>query len=269
MLYYRQFQLKSYNSFNLSSIAKNIWFPEDYKELQELVIKIRNSKYEILGRGTNVLLNKEIERVVCLSKLPQKIKISSEFIWVTGNFSLTRFVNECAKQNIGGYEGLYGIPGAVGGAIRMNAGSGKYTISDNLINVVVISSDGEIKIYSKKELKFSRRYSLINETKEIIIGALFKRNLKLNVEEIKKAKEHRMKFPPYPSAGGIFKNWHSLKPHTKKLVYLNHNGAEVYTMPNIIINKNDATIEDIFMLISKIKTIVKTPLELEVQLIGF
>lgn len=267
MQYYRNYELINLNSFHLPSIATEIWFPEDYKELQELVIKMRNSKYEILGRGTNVLLNKEIERVVCLSKLPQKIKISSKFIWVTGNFSLTRFVNECAKQNIGGYEGLYGIPGAIGGAIRMNSGSGKYTISDNLINVVVISSDGELKIYNKKELKFSRRYSLINETKEIIIGALFKRNLKLNVEEIKKAKEHRMKFPSHPSAGGAWVNWHKLIPYRNQLSNLHVNDAKVSEMINIIINDGNATYKDVIELLNKIKNIVPEKLILEYKIL--
>jgi UDP-N-acetylenolpyruvoylglucosamine reductase len=88
----------------------------------------------------------------------------------------------------------------------------------------------------------------------------------ISKEKLEKAKIHRKKIP-YPSAGGIFVNWHELKPYQDKLIGLTEGGMKVSDMVNIIHNYGNGTYVDIMTLIYKIEDIVKKPLELEVKIL--
>lgn len=268
MQYYKNFNLKRYNSFRLNSIAKEIWFPCSNKELQELVIKLKNNKFFILSGGSNVLLKPKIDRIICLKSMPKYLNFMPMGIDVSASYSTTGFVYFSIKKGIKGFEGLFGIPGTLGGAIVMNAGSGKYTISDYLVSVTVLDiSNGQLYITDKKSLNLKRRYSILQDTKNIIIGAVFNPPINSDLDELEKAKEHRKTLPHLPSAGGIFLNWHALKPYSKELIGLRIGDAEVSKSVNIIVNKGKATFDDIMTLIEKIQGIVKTPLQLEIKIL--
>ena len=71
------------------------------------------------------------------------------------------------------------------------------------------------------------------------------------------------------SAGGVFNNWHKLKPYTKKLVGLSVGDAYISDSINIIVNRGKATAKDVLCLIDKVRKIVKSPLHLELRLMGF
>ena len=268
MRYNKDFNLKKYNSFKLESYAKEIYFPETITDLQAVLVLLRNKKFKILAGGTNVILRPEIDCVLSLDKMPQKINFYDGATIVTARVPTISFILEAIKNNIIGIEGLIGIPGTIGGAIVMNAGSGKYTISDYLLAVTTMNLEGNIRVYQSPDLEFGRRYSILQEKKEILIDAVFDfKHGFPNQEEIDKAKAHRKTIPHYPSAGGIFKNWHSLKPYAEKLIGLRVGDAEVSESINIIVNKKNATFEDIMTLIEKISYIVRKPLELEVKIL--
>jgi len=270
MLYYTNFYLKNYNSFHLDSIVKEIWFPENCGELQSLLIELKGQKFYVLSYGTNVLLNGTINKIICLRKMPNDmIWISKNCLCCHANVSTQKVIKNVINHNYSGMEGLLGIPGSIGAAIIGNSGSGNYCISDYLKNIETIDFDGNLYSYHKYQLKFKRRYSYLQNKSEIIINATFKFDkIGVNQLEIINAIEHRKSFPKYPSAGGIFKNWHELKPYSDKLIGLKVGDAEVSEKVNIIVNKGNATYNNIISLINKIKSIVKEPLELEVKIFG-
>jgi len=82
-------------------------------------------EHRFLGGGTNVLIaDGELPWVVLQLVSPQPdICIEGDSVWVDAAADLGRTVTTCAKQNLGGMEGLIGVPGSVGGALRMNAGA--------------------------------------------------------------------------------------------------------------------------------------------------
>ena len=270
MQYYKNFELKKFNSFGLDSIAKEIWFPSSVIELQSVLKKIQNEKFYILSGGTNVLLPNKIDKVVCLRNcFRPKVAIIANNVYATAGVLTSLFIKRINDAEISGVEGLVGMPGFLGGAIAMNSGSGKYCISDYLTSVWVMNYKGLIYKYDKKDLRFGRRYSSLQNSKEIIIGAGFEfKDGKISKETIENTIKHRTSMPKYKSAGGIFVNWHCLKQNIDKIVGLEEGGATVSKSVNIITNTDNATFDDVYTLIKKIRCLVIEDLILEVKIFG-
>jgi len=270
MKYYKNFQLKKFNSFGLNSIAKEIWFPETLKKLQDLIIKLKGKKFEVLGGGTNVLLKPQIARVICLTSMPKGLYLGQNFgVIVDTNYSTNSFISNVIESGSKGLEGLLGIPGTIGGALVMNAGSGKYSISDYLLTVTTMDYEGNTHVYHKDCLKFDRRYSRLQDKKEIVIKALFDFETgKIDQEKIKQIKNYRQNFPKGYSMGGIFKNWYALKPYEKEIKAIKSPNLVISKYLNVIINNGKATFDETIGFINQIRKIVKEPLELEVKILG-
>ena len=168
---------------------------------------------------------------------------------------------------IGGYENLYGMPGRLGSAIYGNSGSGNTCFSDNLTFILTIDKDGKEHCFIKEDLKFGRRYSILQEMNHVITEICFTFPKKqVEQEKLEKAVIHRKKIP-YPSVGGIWKNWWALKPYQDKLIGLTEGEMKVSDMVNVIHNYGNGTYTDFMFLIEKIQQIVKEPLELEVKIL--
>jgi len=271
MKYYKNYSLKNYNSFHLHSFAKNIWLPETKGELCQLLQQLKGKHFNILAGGTNVLLNETIDRIICLKNMAQIIiplGYHDSFL-LSNSYPLSKFINYTIKKQLTGLEGLIGIPGTVGGAIIMNAGSGEYCISDYLQEVTTIDLNGNQIHYQKKELQFGRRYSILQDKKEILISALFTfKKQRPNQELIKQVKKYRKDFPKGYSAGGVFVNHYTLRPYEKQIRAIKSSNLVVSKQLNVIINKGNATFEEIISFINKIKAVVKEPLHLEIKIIG-
>jgi len=82
-------------------------------------------EHRFLGGGTNVLIRGgELPWVVLqLARPKEEVRIEGNSACVDAAADLGRTVTSCAKNNLGGMEGLIGVPGTVGGALRMNAGA--------------------------------------------------------------------------------------------------------------------------------------------------
>jgi len=98
-----------------------------HRRVPPLVRLLRSEgiEHRFLGGGTNVLIaDGELPWVVLQLVSPQPdICIEGDSVWVDAAADLGRTVTTCARQNLGGMEGLIGVPGSVGGALRMNAGA--------------------------------------------------------------------------------------------------------------------------------------------------
>ncbi len=97
------------------------------KHLAELIRLLREAgiAHRFLGGGTNVLIcDGELPWVVVqLARPEQEVRIEGNLAYVNAAADLGRTVTFCAKNDLGGMEGLIGVPGTVGGALRMNAGA--------------------------------------------------------------------------------------------------------------------------------------------------
>ena len=120
------------------------------------------------------------------------------------------FIKYCLKNCIGDFEFLSGIPGTIGGSLKMNAGCFDQTISDNLISVEIIDRNGELLFLQKKDLEFKyRKTSILSDW--IIISAVFsvKNSSKIKIQNyINKISKIRKKIQPISSrtGGSTFQN---------------------------------------------------------------
>jgi len=98
-----------------------------YRRLPALIRLLREEgiEYRFLGGGTNLLVAGGELSWVALQLVAARpdVVIEGQSVCADAAADLGRTVTTCAKQNLGGMEGLIGVPGTIGGALRMNAGA--------------------------------------------------------------------------------------------------------------------------------------------------
>jgi len=262
--------LKNYNTYKIGGEARFIVKPYNVKLLIKLIkyLKEKNIKYFILGKGSNVILpDKDYDGAIILLDNLKEIKIENNIITAESGIILTKLIKTLINNNLGGLENLYGLPGTLGGAIHGNAGCYGSAICDNLISVTYLENDN-IKTLSKDKCEFNYRDSIFkHDRNKIILSAQFELYKKDKQEMMNIVKENltkRKNSQPieYPSAGSVFRN--PVNNSAGKLIdeiglkKYNINDAEVSEKhANFIINKGDATSEDIKELINFIKEKIK------------
>jgi UDP-N-acetylmuramate dehydrogenase len=136
----------------------------DYRHLPELIALLRDAgiRHRFLGGGTNVLIaDGELPWVVLqLASQQPDVRIEGNFAHVAASADLGRTVTLCAKANLGGMEGLIGVPGSVGGALRMNAGAYGTQIGSYVREVEVFrAAAGRIDRLRGDEIRFDYRHT--------------------------------------------------------------------------------------------------------------
>lgn len=271
--------LKDYNTYRIGGKTRYLVKPYNIDSLKELLIYIKNNnlKYIIIGNGSNIILpDSDYDGVVILLSKLNEIKINENTVNAFCGVSLTYFVNELVKNNLGGLESLSGIPGTLGGAIFNNAGCYGQTISDKLDNVTYLEN-GEIKTINKEECNFSYRDSMFKQNKNfIILSAKFKLDYKNKEEMLNIIKENMIKRNTsqplnYPNAGSVFRNpiGYSAGKLIEDAGLKNYhiNGAYVSDKhANFIINKDNASSADIIELIEYIQKEISEKYNIKLKL---
>jgi UDP-N-acetylenolpyruvoylglucosamine reductase len=180
-----------------------------------------------------------------------------------------------------GFEFLEGIPGSVGGSLRMNAGAMGNWIFDVVESVYYLEETGKIRIRSKKD--FHVHYRKCEELLSgIALGAIFRPISQNESEKIRQkmfefSHQRKSSQPKEPSAGCIFKNPEG--GHAGKIVdELGLKGTRIgnaevsMTHGNFIINHGNAKSDDVLSLIKQIRNQIYEKrgvlLEPEVLLLG-
>jgi UDP-N-acetylmuramate dehydrogenase len=170
----RNINLANFSHFKTGDKVENLLIPKSLNELIECILyfKTNNLEYKIVGATTNILFLDEtsIKFLISTKKLANyDIDLSNMTASAECGLMLSKFVCNLIKNGIAGFEGLEGIPGTIGGGLFMNAGAYGCTISDYLISVDAIDSNGKKISLEKEELKFSYRSSIFRRDKDLII----------------------------------------------------------------------------------------------------
>lgn len=273
-------KMSEYTSYKTGGIAKYFVYPKTTEALQELMNFIfkNNIKYFVIGNGTNIIFTDEYYDgvVINLSKLDQ-IKIENTIIEVSSGYSLQKLVSEASKRGLSGLEFASGIPGTVGGATYMNAGAYGACIFEK-IKYIQYLENGEIIKKAKEEIPYGYRYSYFKDNKKAIILSitieLSYEDKNIILDKIKEYTQKRIQTQPleYPNAGSVFKNPETISAGALIDTKLNLKGKSVggaYVSEkhaNFIINKNNATSNDIIKLIEEIKKVAKQKENIVLQL---
>ena len=208
------------NSVNLSEVTtyrfggfcKNFINIKSEDELSDLKNIIKGKQNVILGKGSNVAFSdKEFYGNVLTPKF-EELTLSDNFEIKVGSSvflpKLSRFFKDNSLSN---GEFLIGIPGTVGGAIKMNAGAYGWEFSELLKDLRCFDLETfEIEILKKEELEFSYRKSKNLDNKIILSATLTveKGDKKIINKNLSDFNEKRKKSQPAAiyNAGSVFKN---------------------------------------------------------------
>lgn len=281
--------MSKHTSFKVGGKADIFIKINDIQDLKYILdfTKKNNIPLTIIGNGSNVLVKDNGIRGITIYLNFDDIQIDEEqngevIVTVGSGVKLAMLAVILQKKGIAGFEFASGIPGTIGGAIRMNAGAYGKEMKEVVENVTYMDEEGNKHKLENEQMDFSYRHSRFKGKQEIIIEA----QLKFQKEDAEKIKERmdeyrkaRMEKQPIdmPSAGSTFKrgtNYISAKLiDDAGLKGYEIGGAQVSEKhAGFIVNKGNATAQDILDLIDYVIKVVYEKfgkiLELEVEVIG-
>lgn len=151
--------------------------PQTVEQLKEVVTRCNENKVPIyvMGFGSNLLISDDGLRaaVIKLEAEPfTQTQFDGEQLTAWAGAELGKLVLTCTKKGLSGIEALTGIPGSVGGAVRMNAGGNFGDIGAAVETVTLMDGQGCVFEKSKPELEFNYRQT--NITAKFILNASLK-----------------------------------------------------------------------------------------------
>tara|TARA_Y100000590_G_scaffold170142_1_gene194716 strand:+ start:4066 stop:4986 length:921 start_codon:yes stop_codon:yes gene_type:complete len=278
--------MKRHTSYGIGGPALGLFYPADEKDLSDILVLSQEKSIPVFftGSGSNLLVSDDgfDGFIISLAKTFKTLEIDGENLYAECGVMMGHFVKKCAGAQLKGVESLIGVPGTLGGAIKMNAGAYGREISNFLTDLKVMNLSGNVKRLRRDEIEFDYRHSSLQDD-EIVISARFKFN-KGTAEEIhnlkSKASQSRKMTQPlrFRSAGSVFKN----PPEIAAGQLIDQAGlkgtrvgdAEISEKhANFFVNHGDASSEDVAELIRLTRRTVKEQfnikLELEIKTLGF
>ncbi len=244
--------------------------PEDDIQLCELLKYCDQNSIPvfILGEGSNMVgTDKPMPGIVIrLGKNDfKRIKISHVHVTAGGGVSLYNLMITCAEAGLGGASALAGIPGSVGGSLKVNAGARGLCVGDIVEEMCGLDFKGNHWKASAKEIKWGYHKSSIPDD-VIILAAIFKLEKTQAASEKEKIRNEiqlrRDAYPPGRSAGCVFRN-PVAELSAGRLIDISggknlSSGDAVVSdkHANFLINRGKATEKDFVDLIMKVKEAV-------------
>lgn len=258
---------------------------EDIKYILQFV-KENNIPLSIVGNGSNLLVKDNGIRGIVLKPDIQSIEIeeidNKIYITVGAGIPLPKLAIEMGKKSYTGLEFAAGIPGTIGGAVRMNAGAYGSEMKDIVANTTYIDLDGNIKTINNAEHEFEYRKSIFAKNKYIILNTKIELN-KGNIIDIEQKmcdnrKKRKEKQPlDAPSAGSTFKRKEGII--VAKLI--DEAGLKGFRVggacvsekhAGFVVNTGNATAQDVLEVIKHIQKVVYEKfginIEPEIEIIG-
>jgi len=263
----------------------DVWFePLDLEDLKIVIACAdRNNipKY-VFGNGSNTLVRDNgIRGIVISLNNFNSIEYTGALLRVGAGVPLPRLLGWSVENSLSGVESLAGIPGTVGGAVIMNAGTKDGSIGDIVRNLKWVNK-GRVHFVEKNDLEFSyRRLKLPRGAIIFEVSLDLKQANKKEIEsKIEKIRHRRKDIQPllWPNLGSVFKNsengpkaWQLIDDCDLRGVRIG--GARISNEhANWIINEGNATAKDVEVLIKMIREQVKENknilLEPEIVIVG-
>ncbi len=280
--------LSQYTSFGTGGPADAIVFPGTAEQISNTLVFLAQEgrSFLPLGNGTNLIVRDGGYRgvLVCLKRLNHLDVVEDDggiTLKAEAGVTLADVIGRSFKDGLGGMEFCAGVPGSIGGAVKMNAGAYGREIKDVVTGVTFVTLRGEMVRQKRRELHFSYR-QLAVPLDRIILAAGFslvrksREEVRARVEEI--LARRREKHPlDYRNAGSIFKNPEEL-PAGRLIEEMGLKGLRIGEAKiserhgNFIVNLGGAKAADVLSLITLIKDKARQErgivLETEVCIIG-
>jgi len=265
--------------YRLGGAARHLFHPRNAEDLAALMKRARQEEIpiKVLGGGANVLIRDDgFDGVVVRldSDAFRTIERKGTTVDVGAGVDLMPFSRHCSEQGLSGLEGMAGIPGTVGGAVRMNAGGHHGEVGDVVRYIRLLNRSGNVETVPQDRIKFGYRRSDLGD--RIVLS------VELELEEgdpekvARTFREHLeskqrsqpladrtagcvFKNPPGESAGALIDRAGLKGTHCREAM-VSHQHA------NFIVARTGATATDVLRLIDLIRERVHTEFGIELEL---
>lgn len=281
--------MSNYTSMGVGGTADIFLSPITIEDLQTCISCLSDNKVPFIpvGNCTNLIVRDGGYRgaVISLKRL-ETVEVSNEeedavLLRAQTGAQLSKLVELSVRKSLTGVEFCAGIPGSVGGGVKMNAGAYGKELKDVVAFVSLINGDGIIKEVARDNLQFEYR-NLVLADATVIVGAGFclRRGSQADIRErishimVMRKTKHPL---AYRSAGSVFKNPPN-EPAGKIIDEVGLKGFRIGDAMvskihgNFIVNLGKATARDIIFLMDIIKKKVLEErgilLEPEIKIIG-
>lgn len=206
--------MSRHTSFQVGGPADYFLTPRTPEAVTEVLgfLKAEGLPVHIMGKGSNLLVLDSGVRgaVVQLGPKFGGCRTAEGLLYATAGVSLARLANEAAENGLTGLEFASGIPGALGGALCMNAGAYDGEMKQVLRQATVLTPAGETRTMLCDELDLGYRRSRIADEGLIVLSAVLalEPGQKEDIfEKMRILNQKRREKQPleYPSAGSTFK----------------------------------------------------------------
>ena len=237
MIVKENFEIKNLTTYKIGGKVKKVFFPETQSEFTE-VLREHPDAY-ILGSCSNILFssNGYDGEIIVTSELKQ-FELRGTHVFAAAGVKGPLLAQKTAEAGLSGFEFMIGFPGSIGGDVCMNAGAHGQNISNTLVRVCLFDKEtGEVVYKTKEDL-------------------MFRKNIQPSLA--------------YPNAGSVFKN----PENDSAGRLLDKAGVKSFDLPrakvwenhaNFIVNKGEATSEDILTLMVMMYNAVKKQYTIELK----
>ena len=280
---FENYDIKNESTFRVGGKVKKVAFPSSVDEFVEL---LQSDEYElVLGNCSNLLFSSDfIDKNIIITKNINEYSFDSNKLYVTCGVKGPILSKESQRLGLSGLEFMVGFPGSMGGIICMNASAHNQAIEDVFVSARVYDfKDKTIKEFSKEQMNFEYRKSILSDGSYILLDAVIElkegdfdkiQELMTRNIEFRKLRQPSLKFG---NAGSTFKNPEN--DSAGRLLDLCQmkgqkcGGAMVFeNHANFVLNYNDATSLDVITLMytmySKVRERYTIELRPEIKYIG-
>lgn len=287
--------LKLYTTFGIGGPARYFAEADSIEKFWELYLwGIKNQqKIFILGMGSNVVFPDEGFDGLVIRYTARRFTFQQNIAVVEAAMPLSALILEAEKQNLGGFEKLFGIPGSLGGAIFNNAGAHGTEIGNFVESALIFEIPRDIELKAMRVLdphnltlqkprivkpdyfKFAYRDSILHRNKAIVLSVTLELQEKPQ-EEIQKIREEitiwrKEKQPLGKSAGSFFKNPSSDMSAGYLLDQIGAKGMRAGDIKvsqkhaNFLINTGKGTFSDLQKLSVKLSEMVEQKFQIKLE----
>ena len=259
--------MNRHTTFRIGGNAESFVCVQSTKEMDALTDFCREEDipFFLLGKGSNILVgDKGIPGVVAyFGEEMSSITVKENMIIAEAGATLAAVANTALQKGLTGCEFAAGIPGSVGGALRMNAGAYGGEMSQVVEWVRVLAPDGEIKTLTKEEMRFAYRYSILKDMDYIALAAGIalepgdEKAIRMTMLELANRRKEKQPLE-FPSAGSTFKRPEGFFAG-KLISEAGLSGARIHDAVvsekhnGFIVNEGFATAEDVKRLIDIVR----------------
>jgi UDP-N-acetylmuramate dehydrogenase len=205
--------MSGHTSFRIGGPADFYVYPKDLEDLTSILSACSGGDVPrfVIGRGTNLLVADAGFRGVVIDLSESFSGLSGEGPEVTAGAGalLWDLLGYCAERGLSGMESLAGIPGSVGGGVRLNAGAYGREIRDVLIDAATAEPDGTLTVRTRDELGMEYRRTAL-PADSVVVSARFSlepgdpARMRSEMEAVLAKRRDRQPLS-MPSAGSVFK----------------------------------------------------------------